>query len=374
LLLAVTLSAGERPVPTFPVHFAGAFLRNVSWLDPSGSLSTNQLTVDVTGKKAYVNVVPQSSDFAGDYGEFWLIYAPVGAQPGTSQASSYLVFSMFKSFDDTEYCSYTTTGGWSTSYFSPPSYFPPQWISNDSISMSNWFSFPDDMVYQGPSTWRSQKVDLWSSSSTCVVFDLPPQPCTRLATTQGGNTPVAVQFSHEKHPHSFENDWISFDWWTSFSTDNIPVINPPVGPWPTKCYNAENGFEVSPVRGYVSTPFGMDNFTLTLPSNAKPISGLGPVTIHFELSGPDPPAVRIVLANGNNADGLQFTTANWNSPVRIFMKYLSDGETYFNIIATGGGYDIPYILSPNLQPSNNTKSSAMRVLTCLHGQVGYGCD
>jgi len=230
------------------------------------------------------------------------------------------------------------------------------------------------MSYKGSDTWGNKLVDRWDSVSTCRLFGGPPVPCTRLATLTQTSVPYAVQFGHQKKPNSFESDWLSFDLWTYFSTTdpNISSITPPEAAWPSKCYNFENSLVVSPQRGYVSTASGMDNFTLNLPENARPVDELGPVTIQFRPTGSS--CVAFMLENGSNADGLQFTTSNWKTPVRIFLKYLHDGETYFNIVATGGGYDIPYILLPNQKdPEKDTKSGSMRAIACANGIVGYGC-
>jgi len=315
-------------------------------------------------------------DNSVNYGEFWLIYSPTGAQPGTTQASTYVVFSRKADADGTSYCSYTTIPDWSGGTFTPPSYFPSHWVSKGTITISNWFLFPNDMAYTGSDMWGNNLVDRWDSVSTCRLFGGPPIPCTRLATLNQTSVPYAVQFGHQKKPNSFESDWLSVDLWTYFSTTdtNISSISPPEALWPSKCYNFENSLEVSPQRGYVSTASGMDNFTVNLPENARPVDGLDPVTIQFQTSGSTPSCVDFLLENGGSANGLQFTSSNWKTPVRIFLKYLNDGETYFTIVATGGGYDIPYILFPNQKgPEKNTKTGSLRAIACANGIVGYGC-
>jgi len=165
---------------------------------------------------------------------------------------------------------------------------------------------------------------------------------------------------------------MSFNWWTSFSTNNVPVVAVPNAAWTTKCFNSENGFNVVQERGFVSTASGRDNFTISL--TAKPIDGLGSVNITFQIAGLSTPSVQFQKEDGSNADGMTFDASNWNTPVSIFLKYLKDGETYFNVAAVGGGYDIPYVLSNNQNsPQTETKSSTLRVVTCANGQVGYGC-
>jgi len=211
-----------------------------------------------------------------------------------------------------------------------------------------------------------------NSEQDCAVFGGPDIPCVRLATHQDTNIPAATQFAHQKHPKSFDSDWLSFNWFSSFDKDDVPAIELPETQWTTKCYNTENGFKVDPERGFVSTTAGRDSFTLQL--TAKPIESLGSVRVNFQVSGVSDSTVLFQKADGTDANGLLFDSSNWNVPVTIHLKHVKDGETYFNIVATGGGYDIPYVMSSKQNhPQTETRSSSFRVLTCAHGQAGYGC-
>jgi len=273
--------------------------------------------------------------------------------------------------------SYSTLADWSGSgNFAPPGKFPPQWMGDNGLpTMNNWFLFPSNMNYIGASNWRNIAVDRWDSQNMCTVFDQPPTPCVRVATKKGTSIPVATQFAHQKKPHSFESDWLTFDWWTEFGTTDVPDIAPPAAQWTTTCYNSENGFVVDPERAFVSTPFGMDNFTIRLSDDGRPVGSLGDVHVKFLPTNFAQAKVQFLLENGADANTLVFNANNYKTPVKIFVKYLREGETYFNVIATGGGYDIPYILTQGQrQPQRETKSAAFRAVTCLHGIVGYGCS
>jgi len=238
--------------------------------------------------------------------------------------------------------------------------------------MSAWFDYSSTpMVFSGAGTWRDVLVDLWDSVKTCTLFGKPPVPCTRLATRTNTADFVANQFAHQKAPNSFESDWISFDWWAAFTAETATLPLPTS--WVTKCYNTENGLLVSPEQGYVSTPQGMDNFTLAL--RTPPIVGLPPVKVTFSTGVSCNNCVQFVLADGSSANNLVFTANNWNIPVPIFLKYLTDGETYFYIVAVGGGYDVPHVDSEyQTTPQTSTRSASLRVLTCVHGVPGWGCN
>jgi len=365
----VSLAKRAPNFPQFPDKFYGLSIRNETYIGQE--LSTHEIIFDLEDRKVYTSIVAPSGSFA-ETGEYWIVFSPEGADSGTPQANTYVMFKSLTSAANKSYCSYTTMPDWPTGTFQPPGKFPPQWInSNYKVDLSNWFAFPSDMTYAGSSVWRGVPVDVWNSDSACSLFGHPPVPCTQLATKKGTNIPAATSYSHQKKPNSFESDWISFDWWSEFDTVDVPDIDLPETSWTTKCYNNENGLKVNPERAFVSTTFGMDNFTLQLTS--RPINGLGSIAIKFVPVKPNP-TVSFLLEDGRIADGLSFDSSSWNVPVRIFLKYLSEGETYFTIVATGGGYDIPHISSTRQSnPAIDTRSYSLRALTCANGIPGWGC-
>jgi len=302
-------------------------------------------------------------------GNFWLIYDPEHAQPNSAQVDSYVVFSSQTSNDGNTHCSYTTIPDWPSGSFMPPGKFPPNWIDDGDIHIHNWFSNLNDLEYEGAFTLDHIDVDVWESEEDCSQGSSPSDlPCHSLAVFEDTNRPLQITAAH-KQEGDFDSDWVTIDWWNSFETTNIPDIVPPSSHWTTSCYNTENGFVVSPERGFVSTKSKSDNFTIHLRS--EPVSSLGPVTVQFQTSPLTPPTVTFVLANGDSASSIEFDNTNWDDPVRIFLKYKTDGETNFNIVATGGGYDIPFILlNKQNSPQTETRSASFRAVSCVHGQVG----
>jgi len=127
-------------------------------------------------------------------------------------------------------------------------------------------------------------------------------------------------------------------------------------------------------HAYVSTPIGRDNFSLSL--SGYPIDLLGEVIVYFMFDdGACIDCVAFEDYAGNPIDSISFTSKTWNSPVQIFIRYLKEGETYFFVVAEGGGYSIPEWHSFIKEDGTAaTMSHGHRILTCATGTVGYGCD
>jgi len=328
-------------------------------------------------QQAYVSVTNEGDTSAVEAGEFWLIYAPQGADPGSVQSDSFVEFSRMNITYNgtmTSYCSYTTRPDWPSGTLEPPGKFPGHWIVAGEIQLSNWFDFSSEiMEYTGTGVWRGINVDHWESESTCAIFGEDPLPCARLATPENDDTtPVANVMAYEKTPNSFESDWISFDWWNSFEAI-APQISLPFPAWTTTCYNHENGFLILPEHGFVVTPTETDNFTVAL--TARPVASLGPVTVTFKVGTKCVGCIAFQSAAGYTITSISFDDTNWNIPQLVFLKYLKDGETHFTLTATGGGYDIPHARSmKQTGPEIGTRSYSIRVQTCANGVAGWGCS
>lgn len=381
LLCFVVVALGQQqqvlPLPSFPTAFIGSFVRNQSYFGPQGTLTTHTIQFNLPAKRAFVSVVPQSDVSSVESGEFWLIFAPPGAVTGSSQSQNFVLFArrnLTANGKTTSYCTYTTHPDWPTGTLAPPGKFPPHWHVDGKVLMSGWIDFGSDtMTYSGTGIWRNIDVNHWESVRTCSLFGEDPIPCARLATpVDDDNTPAATVIAHQKTPNTFESDWISFDWWTSFEA-TAPSINLPFGDWTKNCYNRENGFVLAPEHGYVTTPSAMDNFTVVLTSS--PIASLGPVNVQLKVERSCTNCIQFQSANGSPLSRLTFDATNWNVPQQVFLKYLKDGEVYFTLTGTGGGYDIPLVSSlKQTGPEIGTRSYSVRALACSNGVAGWGCN
>jgi len=238
------------------------------------------------------------------------------------------------------------------------------------MTLGNWFNIPDNLVYKG----IQGGYDSWSEPGCDKQH--PGAVCEDILAVTNTTTPYKITTSYEARPHRFEHNWWLQDTWTAWNPGKHLVQRYLPAKWETTCYNEDNGFTVNPVRGYVSTKSGMDNFTVVLA--AKPVASQGNVTLKFVYGvGQCTKCVTFVLANGQSADGITFDAKTWKTPVTVYLKYLSDGETYFFITATGGGYGISHWYYDGRfdgSPQQRTISYSMRSLTCANGIPGYGCN
>lgn len=376
VLLGLLSVYSHAAFPTFDDDFYGAFVRNNTLYEGSSALSDFSVIVSVSHKRAYVSVTPRdqspSNLMLDQAGDFLLVYSPKGAEAGTIHSSSYVIFQHVLAGDQS-YCSYSTVPLWSGTSIEPPGIFPAHWVtSTGSIEMLNWFLFPSDMAFVEVSELRGIDVEEWVSNKECTPFG-STIPCNYLAVTEGSSTPIATQTAHEKSPFSFESNWISYDYWTDYGSTNVPHVTPPQD-WTSQCSNSENGLSIFPQRAFVSTPAGMDSFTVSLQTNGRPVKSMGSVTVRIQVAT-SPATVEFVLDNGATANSIEFTHDNWNVPVTVHLKYLTPGTTQFQLVASGGSYSIPYILSKFQRVASvDVRSATLIAYACEKGVVGNGCS
>jgi len=205
----------------------------------------------------------------------------------------------------------------------------------------------------------------------CSETDFGTLPCDKISTIKDTNHPATV-FLAQEASGQFLNSWWYNDEFLSYEESVGPILPPPN--WITNCYNIQNGFAMDPFgRGFVSTPEQSDSFTLALSS--LPIDALGPVNVLFMFDRETcVDCVAFEDKNGEPIETLTFTSENWKNPVTVNIVYLAEGETYFFIVGSGGGYEIPNWESLFISTGAKTVSHGHRVLTCRGGIAGYGCN
>jgi len=232
---------------------------------------------------------------------------------------------------------------------------------------------PSGMTYSGVVSESGNQEDTWVSFDMCYETDFGVLPCNKIATRKDTNIPTSVFYSQDSGGASFRTSWWYIDRYLHYS-ETATEIQAPEN-WLTRCYNARNGFDMQPWgHAYVSTPLGTDNFTLALTS--IPIDDLGPVVVSFMYDGETcTDCIAFEDEEGNPLDSISFTSQNWKNSVLVRIRYLREGETYFFVVAEGGGYSIPEWHSFFKEDgSAGTMSHGHRVLTCEAGVVGFGCD
>jgi len=360
----------QKPFPSFSPYFVANYERTTYEYSPSGVVSNHNVALNANESKAYAEVVTTSGTGYSD-GHYWLILKPVGADPNSPATKDYVLFTVVNETvgkDKIEACSYTTMFSLGAFPVFPSIIFPSLWKHSNTIQMLSWFLYDDTMNYIGNTTHEGITVDQWNSTKTCAVFDQEPQSCYSLSVKINDAVPVLQKLSHQKAPDSFEEDWLQIEYWLSYSPIR-PIINPP-SQWLTTCYNSENGFNIDPVHGYVSCPQGNDNFTISL--TAPPVSTLGNVNVQLTiLASSCTDCITFQTLDHQPLTSLTFTASNWNTPQRVVIVYLKEGETYFYPSATGGGYEIKNWAQGIMQ--DRTSGMHLRGVSCGNCIPGYGC-
>jgi len=365
-----------KPLPTIPPQHSGLVHRQYS-LSLGQKEVEYSFAVDTVKQRAYTKI--KSLTYDHEVGEYWLIWLPDEAIQGTEEAKGFVMFKVEDpnpaDDDPTAYCSYLSTSKlhWGSGLNYPPEAFPDHWDRNYNIKIQSWVELPSHMTYSGVVSESGNEEDIWMSMDMCYETDYGTLPCNKIATRKDTNIPTSVFYSQDSGGSSFRTSWWYLDKYERYS-EVIDPINPPEN-WLTRCYNMRNGFDMDPWgHAYVSTPKGTDNLTIAL--TGIPIDDLGPVIVSFRFDGETCiDCVAFEDEDGNPLDSISFTSKNWKNPVRVHIRYLRAGETYFFVVAEGGGYSIPEWHSYFKEDgSAMTMSHGHRILTCDEGTVGYGCD
>ncbi|CAF3799136.1 unnamed protein product, partial [Rotaria magnacalcarata] len=125
--------------------------------------------------------------------------------------------------------------------------------------------------------------------------------------------------------------------------------------WPSYCGNANTGFTVEPMHGFVVTPDGQDHFALKL--QTPPVRSLGDqIEVEFRVQ----PSWYYNGTRCAEFNSIVFNQDNWHEPQQVDMSFDDYGCCTYAITATGGGYEWQYAVSTF-------------VVYACDGQAGYGC-
>ncbi|CAF1533646.1 unnamed protein product, partial [Rotaria sordida] len=145
-------------------------------------------------------------------------------------------------------------------------------------------------------------------------------PCLSYFETQ--DRPVKTITAHAAHG-SFDTDEYTSTVYLPF-THGIPpevehLFNLP-NQWPSYCGNANAGFTIEPLHGFVVTPDGQDHFTLKL--HTPPVHSLGDqVKVEFKVQ-PD------WYYNGTRCakfNTIVFDRETWQKPQQVDMSFIDYG-------------------------------------------------
>jgi len=340
-ILGIQAFAFKDP-PEFPPQFTALFNDSID-LEPLGEQL--EVYVDKPGKRAAI-----FSHGIDNIRPYYLIYSPPFAQPNSSSVNGFTLFSLNPEV-------YPGRCWYQTPPFTQTGPFPSQWLAG-SGEIGPLFYFPTELEYKGKVDDNGIEAERWDSTQTCTMrsMNIGPIPCFSYLISSSTQLPLKYILAHQSQS-SFDRDSY-FVRSVLKIAPNIPtdVFNLPAD-WLTQCGNANNGYDVTPSRGYVCTPTANDNFTLFLSS--PPVDKLGPVHVKFELSPSDYYNCTDCV---NVAPGtiLTFNSANWREPARIYLQFLKYGRSSFIISASGGGYEYQW------------ESVHIEVTAC-DGVAGWGC-
>jgi hypothetical protein len=286
---------------------------------------------------------------------YMFVYQPAGAQPNSPEAEGYTLFDFNPSYPNVS-CLYTA------GIFVEYGPFPVSWYSGETFEMGEWFDLASDMQYAGQAYIPDlqKEADVWQSATICDLWrsGIGKVPCRSIYLDVKTQLPLQTIRAQEG------NDFLMDEYTLTYYTEMI--AEPPnehsfVLPteWTSVCNNANNGYTVEPVRGFVATLSGNDNFTIALMT--PPVESLGPVRVSFV---PHPnffyncsTCVTLIPT-----EELVFTVDNWNQPIEVIVAFQKYGCSAYTVVGSGGGYQFMY-QSPY----------SFVVYTC-DGTAGYGCD
>ncbi|CAF3927195.1 unnamed protein product [Rotaria sordida] len=283
-------------------------------------------------------------------------YKPEGAEAGSPASQGFTMFNF-----NPDYPELTKNDCW---YRTNPMIdigpFPSSWLDQDgNIDIKPWFPLPSDLIKKGEE-WipEIQKNAMrYDSPEICDLEQsgIGKVPC--LSYFEADETPVKTITAHAARG-SFDVDKYISTVYLSFTFGISPeaekLFNLP-NQWPSYCGNANSGFTIENLHGFVVTPDGQDHFNLTL--NGPPVHSLGDqVKVEFKVR----PNWYYNGTHCANFNTIIFDGENWQKPQQVDMSFGDYGCCTYVVTAVGGGYEWQYT------------TSTFAVYAC-DGQAGYGC-
>ncbi|CAF1383496.1 unnamed protein product [Rotaria sordida] len=288
---------------------------------------------------------------------YMIKYKPDGAEADSPASQGFTMFNF-----NPDHPEFTKNNCWyRTDPMNDIGPFPSSWFFNSGThtEIQPWFPLPPNLIYKGEE-WIpeiQQNATRYDSAEICDLEQsgIGKVPCLSYFETQ--DRPVKTITAHAAHG-SFDTDVYTSTVYLPF-THGIPpeaehLFNLP-NQWPSYCGNANAGFTIEPLHGFVVTPDGQDHFTLTL--HTPPVHSLGDqVKVEFKVQ-PD------WYYNGTRCakfNTIVFDRETWQKPQQVDMSFIDYGCCSYAVTATGGGYEWQYA------------NSTFVVYAC-DGQAGYGC-
>ncbi|CAF4892598.1 unnamed protein product [Rotaria sp. Silwood1] len=339
----------------FPKQFQA--ILNISGLY-SWQTSTHgvqQLLYDYTNARARFDIEGWQAKQNETY---MVIYKPNGAEADSPASQGYTMFNF-----NPDYPQWTKNNCWyRTNPMGDIGPFPFTWFTSpeSEFKIQPWFPLPSNLINKGKE-WIPEIHDYATRYDSPEICDLQQSgigkvPCLSYFETQ--DRPVKTIRAHGARPHSYDSDEYVNTVYLSF-THGIPseaehLFDLP-DQWPSSCGNANTGFNIEPMHGFVVTPDGQDHFKLQL--QTPPVHALGDqVRVEFKVK-PN------WYYNGTRCaefNTIVFDRKNWQQPQQVDMSFVDYGCCTYAITANGGGYDWQYAVSTF-------------VVYACDGQAGYGC-
>ncbi|CAF2633930.1 unnamed protein product [Rotaria sp. Silwood2] len=341
LLIQHSQSHSEQKPKGFPKQFV-AILNQTSYLHWKDSGAPEQLVYDFINQRARFDI----KGWRAKQNETYMIqYEPNGAEQGSPAAEGYTLFNF-----NPDYPELTKGNCWYNTFpIKDFGAFPSSWITADGdIDMKPWFPLPNNLVYKGVEWIPELQINAlrFDSPDICDLktSGIGKVPCLSYFETNDG-TPAKTIQARAAAPFYDTDEYTSviyLSFINGIPSKFEPLFNLPAQ-WPSACGNANNGYSISPVRGFVVTPDGgFDNFTMTL--QTPPVHSLGDeVTVTFR---PKPSwyynGTECAKFTVNGNPKVVFTKENWNKPQRVDMKFSGYGCCEYEIEGMSGCYEWQY--------------------------------
>ncbi|CAF4516314.1 unnamed protein product [Rotaria sp. Silwood2] len=352
-LLLLSVLANECLCQTgFPKQFQAKL--NITALNSWPAQDVQELLYDYVNSRVRFDI----EGWRAKQKETYMVkYRPEGAEPDSPASQGFTMFNF-----NPDYPELTKNDCWyRTDPMRDVGPFPFSWFyqQESHSEIQPWFPLPSNLINKGEE-WVPEV------QKNAIRYD-SPEICN-LKRSGIGEVPCLSYFEVQDTPiktiqaraarGGYDSDEYTSTVYLSF-TNGIPseaehLFDLPEQ-WPSNCGNANAGFSVEPMHGFVVTPTGQDHFTLKL--QTPPVHSLGDqVTVEFKLQ----PSWYYNGTRCAEFNTIVFDRENWQEPKQVDMTFGDYGCCSYAIIATGGGYEWQYAVS------------SFVVYAC-DGQAGYGC-
>ncbi|CAF1181533.1 unnamed protein product [Rotaria magnacalcarata] len=288
---------------------------------------------------------------------YMIKYKPEGAEAGSPASQGYSMFNF-----NPDYPELTKNDCWyRTDPMGDIGPFPISWFYGQEkpFEIQPWFPLPSNLINKGEE-WipEIQKNAIrYDSPELCDLVNSGYGIVPCLSYFEAQDTPVKTIRARAASGFYDSDEYVSTVY-LSF-TKGIPseteyLFNLP-NQWPSYCGNANTGFTVEPMHGFVVTPDGQDHFALKL--QTPPVRSLGDqIEVEFRVQ----PSWYYNGTRCAEFNSIVFNQDNWHEPQQVDMSFDDYGCCTYAITATGGGYEWQYAVSTF-------------VVYACDGQAGYGC-